>query len=188
MNRRRLAFTAVAVVTVLCIVSVAIAAVAAGGSAIAYSVNGTRVSQQTFDQQLDEIASNEVTKKQASQTNGSVSSKIAAQVMNLYIFRDLLHQVADKRGVELTDADRAAGVASAKTQLGANYAKAPAKYRDVLASLFSYVNALGLTSTTIDTFLGKQARQADVYVNPRYGQWRPARGGVCPPSGCSTTG
>lgn len=184
----RLALASIAVVTVLCVVGVAIAAVAAGGSAIAYSVNGTRVSQQTFDDQLDEIANNDATKKQASQTNGSVTSSVAAQVMNLNIFRDLLREAAHKRGVELTDADRAAGVSAAKTQLGTNYAGAPTGYRDLLANLFAYVKALGLTNSTIDAFLGKQARAADVYVNPRYGQWRPAHGGVCPPSGCSTTG
>ncbi len=185
MTPRRLAFAAIAVVTVLCIVGVAIAAVAAGGSAIAYSVNGTRVSQQTFDAQLDEVASSDATKKQASKTDGSVTSTITAQLMNLNIFRDLLHQAADKRGVELTDADRAAGVSGAKSQLGSNYADAPRKYRDTLVDLFAYVNALGLTNTSLTPFLQKQAKKADVYVNPRYGQWRPARGGVCPPSGCS---
>jgi len=188
MSRRRVAFAAVAVVTVLCVVGVAIVAVAAGGSAIAYSVNGTRVSQTTFNDQLDEIANNDATKKQASQTPGSVTSGVAAQVMNLNIFRDLLQQAAAKRGVRLTDADRGAGVAGAKSQLGNSYAAAPKQYRNLLASLFAYVNALGLTGSTLDAYLGKQARTADVYVNPRYGQWRPARGGVCPPSGCSTTG
>jgi len=42
MSRRRLAFASIAVVTVLCLVGVSVLAVAAGGSALAYEVNGTR--------------------------------------------------------------------------------------------------------------------------------------------------
>jgi hypothetical protein len=185
---RRLALVAVAVVMVLCVVGVSIAAVAAGGQSIAYSVNGTKVSQKSFDDQLDELASNDATKKQASQTEGSVTSTVGAQLMNLNILHDLLRDAAEKQRVGLTNADRSAGVSAAKTQLGQNYASAPKGYRNLLADLFAYVHALGLTSSTLDAFLGKQARAADIYVNPRYGQWRPARGGVCPPSGCSATG
>jgi hypothetical protein len=184
--KRNLPLIAIAVVVALGVIGVAIFAVAQGGSALAYEVNGSRVSQETFDGQLHDLASNDVTKKQASQTEGSVTSTISAQLMNLNIFRDLLREVASKRGVKLTAADRSAGVSAAKTQLGANYARAPKSYRDLLADLYAHVSALGLTNSTINAFLAKQARTADVYVNPKYGFWNP-RFGVCPPTGCAAS-
>ena len=45
MRSRRVALASVAVFTILCVVGVSILAVAAGGSALAYEVNGTRMSQ-----------------------------------------------------------------------------------------------------------------------------------------------
>ena len=56
MSRRRLAFASIAVVIVLCVIGVSIVAVAAGGSALAYEVNGSRTSQETVDDQLDGLA------------------------------------------------------------------------------------------------------------------------------------
>src|SRR6516165_8999488 len=97
MSRRRLAYASIAVVAVLCLVGVAIVAVAAGGTALAYQVNGTRVSQRDFDKQLDEIANTKAT-KQVSHTDGSIDSGTAAQVMNVNILRDILRDVADQRG------------------------------------------------------------------------------------------
>ena len=188
MSRRCLAYASIAVVAVLCLVGVAIVAVAAGGTALAYQVNGTRVSQRDFDKQLDEIANTKAT-KQVSHTDGSIDSGTAAQVMNVNILRDILRDVADQRGTKLSDADRTAGTTAAKSQLGANYANAPTRYRSTVAELVAYANALGLKSSdALNAFLTEQALKAHVYVNPRYGQWRPRQGGVCPPSGCPVSG
>src|SRR5262249_29970288 len=119
------------------------------------------------------------------QPAGTVTSALTASVMNLSIVRDLLHDVADKRGVALTDADRQAGKRAAESQV-AGFAQAPKAYQELLIELFGYANALGLTdSTALNTELSKQIRQADVYVNPRYGRWS-SRSGVCPPTGCAS--
>jgi hypothetical protein len=188
MSRRSIAFTAIAVVTVLCVVGVSVLAVAAGGSALAYEVNGSRVSQHDFDQQLDDIAGSDASNQSVSQGDGSVSSTVAAQIMTNRILRDLLRDAADRRGVELTDADRAAGEEVANSQLGENADRVPASYRNVVIETYAYANALGLTDQdALNAFVTRQVGRADVYVNPRYGRWNP-RFGVCPPTGCSAQG
>jgi len=177
---RRVALAAVAVVTVLCIVGASVLAVAAGGQSLAYSVNGTRVSQSTVDNQLDDLASSEAT-KQASQTPGSVDSAAAAQVLTLNIARDLMRDAAEKRGVKVTDADRTA----ASDQIGDQIQGYPESYVDLIIDLRAHASALGLASDDeINTFLAQQFRRADIEVNPRYGRWVP-RFGVCPPTGCA---
>jgi hypothetical protein len=181
---RRLALASIAVVVVLCLVGVAVAATAAGGSALAYQVNGHRVSQRDFDDLLDQIG-NAKGVKNPSQPAGTVNSSLSASVMNLSILGDLLRGVAEQRGVELTDADRQAGKQAAESQVS-SFSAAPKAYQDLLIDLFGYANALGLTdSTALNTELAKLIRQADVYVNPRYGRWTTSAG-VCAPTGCAS--
>jgi hypothetical protein len=188
MSRRRLALASIAVVTVLCVVGVAVLAVAAGGSALAYKVNGTQVSQRTVDAQLDEIANAKGVNASVRPTDGSVTSQVTATILTNRILRDLLRDAADRKGVKLSDADRKAGEQSATSQLGNNPAQVPASYRKVIAETYAYANALGFTdNTALGQFVGRQIKRADIYVNPKYGFWNPRRG-VCPPTGCSTTG
>jgi hypothetical protein len=180
---RRLALASIAVITVLCLVGVSILAVAAGGSALAYEVNGTRLSQHDFDQQLDDIANSKVA-EQASQTSGSIDSRIAAQVMTTNIVVQLLRDAAERRGVEVTEEDRA----QARESVGDQLDEYPASYRDLQLDLQSYLVALDLADNdTATAFLNRAVRRADVRVDPRYGFWNP-RFGVCPPTGCSVAG
>src|ERR1700712_2134686 len=130
MSRRRLALASIAVVTVLGIVGVSILAVAAGGSSLAYEVNGSRTSQKTVDDLLHDIADSVPGSQTVSQTPGSVTSSVASQVLTTSILRDILHDAAESKGVQLTAADRAAGKQVATTQLGANAQKVPASYRN----------------------------------------------------------
>ena len=186
MNRRRLALASIAVVTVLALVGVSILAVAAGGSALAYEVNGSRVSQDTVDSMLHDIADSVKGSQTVSQSEGSVSSQVSSQVLTTSILRDVLRDAAHRRGKELTAADRAAGTATAKTQLGANASQVPESYRNIVVETYAYANALGLTSTdALNTFVTRELKRTDVYVNPRYGTWNP-RYGVCPPTGCQS--
>jgi hypothetical protein len=181
MNRRSVAYTAIVVIVVACLIGVSILAVAAGGSAFAYQLNGTKVSQHDFDQQLDDIADNQNTKT-ASHSEGSVDSAVTAQLMTLNIARDLLRDAADRRGVEVSDADRA----KAKQAVGTQLDKYPASYRNLILDLRSYGYALGLTSDNqLNSYLAKQLAKANVRVNPRYGFWNP-KYGVCPPTGCAS--
>jgi hypothetical protein len=179
---RRIALAAIAVVTVLCVVGVVITAVAAGGSAMAYSVNGTRVSQKTIDDLLDDVAGMDA-RGQLSHSEGSVDSQVAAQIVTTNIIHDVMRDAVDRRGVEVSDDDRAAGKETASSQIGSS-ASVPASYKQLLNETYTYANALGLTDNdALNAFLTRQFRRADITVNPRYGFWNP-RFGVCPPTGC----
>jgi hypothetical protein len=183
MNRRRLAFTSIAVVTVLCVIGVSVLAVAAGGSALAYEVNGSRTSQKTVDGQLDGLANTDATKS-VSRSPGAVDSTTTARLLNTNIVVDLLEGAAENRGVELTAADREAGETAARASVGDNFEALPDSYQALLTKLYSYSNALGLTDdTALNSFLTPRIQRADVHVNPKYGFWNP-RYGVCPPVGC----
>jgi hypothetical protein len=194
MNRRRLALASVAVFTILCVVGVSILAVAAGGSALAYEVNGSRVSQDDFDAQLhsisDEIADARTKANQPQSENppeGTITSSTTAAVLNVTIINELLRSAADAKGVKVTADDRAAGKQAAQQSVQ-SFSQAPKTYQKALVEVFGYANALGLTGTdALNNFVAAQIKKADVYVNPRYGTWSP-RSGVCPPTGCSTTG
>jgi hypothetical protein len=183
MTPRRLALTSIAVVTALCIVGVSILAVAAGGSALAYEVNGNRTSQQTVDDLLDDLANTKATNT-VSQSPGSVDSTTTARLLNTNIVVDLLQGAAEKQGVELTDADRQAGEEAARASAGDSFDQLPDTYQALLTKLYSYTNALGLQDdNAINDFLTPRIAQANVHVNPKYGFWNP-RFGVCPPVGC----
>jgi hypothetical protein len=182
--RSRLPLIAVAVVIVLCVVGVAIFAVAQGGSALAYEVNGTRVSQSTVNDQLDDLASTNATKT-ASHTDGSIDSTLTARLLNTNIVRDLHEEAADNRGIQLSGGDRSAGEAAARTSIGQNFNRLPSSYTKLVSDLYAWTNALGLKDdTAINSFLSKRIAKAHVYVNPKYGFWNP-KYGVCPPTGCA---
>jgi hypothetical protein len=194
MSRRRIAFASIAVVTVLCLVGVSVLAVAAGGSALAYEVNGTRVSQDDFDAQLhnisDEIAAAREKANQPESENppdGTIVSSTTAALLNITILRALLRDAADAKGVKVTNDDRTAGEQAAQQSVQ-SFSQAPLTYQKGLIELFAYANALGLTdSDALNTFVAAQVKKADVYINPRYGTWSP-RTGVCAPTGCAATG
>ena len=178
---RRWALAAIAVVIVLCLVGVSIAAVAAGGSALAYKVNGNSTSQSTIDGQLDDLAHSDVA-KQASTTPGSIDSRASAQLLTLNIVNDLLADEVARKGVTVTDADRQ----QARTNLASSLQGYPDSYVNLAVDVQANAAALGFTdSAALNSFLTPRIRRADVYVNPRYGRWSP-RFGVCPPTGCAS--
>ncbi len=184
MNRRRLALASIAVVTVLCLVGVSILAVAAGGSALAFEVNGTKTSQDKIDSQLDDIANTKGLATQVSHTEGSLDSKVAAQILTANVVLQVVRDAAERRGVKVTAADRA----QAEQTIGTQLDKYPASYRDLQTELQAHFVALGLDSNDkANGFVGQAVKRADVHVNPRYGFWNP-KFGVCPPTGCSATG
>jgi hypothetical protein len=182
MNRRNAAFAAIAVAIVLAVVGASVAAVASGGRALAYSVNDTRVSQQNFDDLLDEF-SNTPSTAQSSDHPGSINSTAVANVMTIFILRDLLRDTAERRGINITDADRKTGDDAAASQVQ-NLSQLPKSYETLVVDFFTYATALGLDGDALNALLAQQARAADIYVNPRYGTWHPRRAAVCPPTGC----
>ena len=190
--KRRLPMIFVAVVTVICLVAASVAAVASGvsGSAVAFSVNGTKVSQSTVDRELDWLAGNQSVaanvKQQGltlSNSDGSVNAVVTASWLNQRIQAELLRQAAEKKGVAVSAATRTKLQEQAKTR----YPKAPESARRVIVDYNAYLNALGITTQEQqNAFATTALRRADVRVDPRYGTWTKTQG-VCPPVGCNTT-
>jgi|tagenome__1003787_1003787.scaffolds.fasta_scaffold20540855_2 hypothetical protein len=187
--KRRLPLIFVAAVTVIGVVVAVVAIVVAGvgGSAVAYTVNGTKVSQKTIDDQLDELAASKAAKQSARQqgkavSDSSVSPQITASVLTQRIALDLLRDTAQRRKVAVSAADRAAALRSARQQLPG----LPASYVRLQADLGAHQRALGLDQTGFSALLGRAFRRADVTVDPRYGRWNP-RQGVCPTTGCASS-
>src|SRR5262249_22434720 len=113
---RRLPLIFVAVLTVIGVVvaGVAIAASGVDGSAVAYRVNDTEVSQATVDHQLKEIADPHSANKVATlfgtpknATKGATSSSTTATWLTIQIRRELYRQAAAKANVKVSAADRA---------------------------------------------------------------------------------
>jgi len=177
--KRRLPLIFVAIVTVICLVAASVAAVASGANvgAVAFSVNGTKVSQATFDRELAELADHAATMKAVlgtpiSSTPGAVGAQAATAWLNIRISLELLRQEAARRNVTLTAADRqtaeqtlTADLQSANLELG----QLPPSVRTALIDYFAYRDVLQLTdANTYRTFLSAAARKSHIKVDPRY--------------------
>jgi len=177
--KRRLPLIFVAVVTVICLVAASVAAVASGAhvGAVAFSVNGTKVSQATFDRELAELADHATAMKAVlgtpvSSTTGGVTAQAAAGWLNIRISLELLRQEADRRNVTLTAADRQAAeqtLASDLQSANLELSQLPPSVQTALIDYFAYREVLKLTdATTFRTFLNAAARKAHIKVDPRY--------------------
>jgi hypothetical protein len=199
---RRLPLIFVAVLTLIGVVvaGVAIAASGVGGSAVAYAVNGTEVSQATVDHQLKEIADRRNVKNvaalfgtPATATKGSTSSSTTATWLTIQIRRELYRQAAAKANVKVSDADRAAVRRAFDQQLQSGnapfrVADLPRSVQDALLDVLAYPAALRLTSNAANNaFVTRAVRRSDISVDPRYGRWNARQAAVCAPTGCATT-
>ncbi len=160
-----------------------------GFSPIAYRVNGTEVSQSTIDHELSWIAGDDAIKKNAEQqgatvsnTDGSITSALAANWLTQRIEGDLLRQEATRRKVVVTEAARA----KARKQIDPQVKGAPTSLRDALGDYNAYLTALNVPSSSLGSFIAAAVKRSDINVDPRYGFWNP-RQGVCPPTGCAST-
>jgi hypothetical protein len=187
--KRRLPLIFVAAVTAIGVIVALVAIAAAGvdGGAVAYTVNGTKVSQKTIDDQLDDVAGSEAAKQDARQqgtvvSDSYVSPQITASVLTQRIALDLLRDAANRRDVAVSASNRAAALRSVRQQLQG----LPSSYVRLQADLAAHQRALGLDETALSTLLGRAFRRADVTVDPRYGRWNPSEG-VCPTTGCASS-
>jgi hypothetical protein len=200
--KRRLPLIFVAVVTVICLVAASVAAVASGvgGSAVAYSVNGTQVSQATVDGQLSDIANHPGVGKvetlfgiPVAATNGGISSRFAATWLTLKIQSELLRQAAADAKVSVNDAARAEQQARLDQQFATNnvnlrLADLPPVVQRTVLDYVAYPQALGIDSQAKrNSFFAAAAKDAVIRVDPRYGRWNQATLTVCPPTGCAPT-
>jgi len=199
--KRRLPLIFVAVVAVICLVAASVAAVASGvnASAVAYQVNGTKVSQASVDQDLKALADTHYQSKikqvfstVASTTDGAVSSSFTATWLDLQIRNELFRQALEKANVSVGTAEKEkqrAVIDALIAQSGLTFkvADLPAPLEDALLKNYAYPVALGLTTQAkVAAFFQAALRTADIRIDPRYGRWSPTHG-VCAPTGCASS-
>jgi hypothetical protein len=191
--KRRLPLILVAVVIVICVAAAAVAAVASGvgGSAVAYRVNSTKVSQADFDDELHEIANHPAVMKTllgvpVAATDGSITAQATTSWLGIRIPIDLIRQEATRRKTTVGAAERKSGeqaLSAVLQQSKLRPAQLPPKVRSQLVDFFAYRLALKLAdSTAFQTFVGQAARKGHIAIDPRYGSFGPQ--GLCPPAGC----
>lgn len=157
-------------------------------SPTAVRVNTREVSQKTFDAQLGELAPS-LQDQQAQAgvpvtvTDSSVPSASAARLASLYVSALLLQDALERAGVTVTDA-QLKSFATENRDVLKPYGPS---LRAFLVELNVMQNALTESAgeDQAATLLTRAARRADIHVDPRYGFWDPARGEVCPPTGCA---
>jgi hypothetical protein len=199
--KRRLPLIFVAVVAVICLVAASVAAVASGVnvSAVAYQVNGTKVSQASVDQDLKALADThyqtkikQVFSAAAVTTDGAVSSSFTATWLDLQIRNELFRQALEKAKVSVGTAEKEkqrAVIDALIAQNGLNFkvADLPTPLEDALLKNYAYPVALGLTTEAkVAAFFQAALRTADIRIDPRYGRWSPTHG-VCAPTGCASS-
>jgi hypothetical protein len=191
--KRRLPLILVAVVIVICVAVAVVAAVAAGvgGSAVAYRVNSTKVSQADFDDELRQIADHPNVMKTllgapVAATDGSITAQATTSWLGIRIPIDLIRQEATRRKTTVGAAERKSGeqaLSAVLQQSKLRLAQLPPKVRSQLVDFFAYRLALKLAdSTAFQTFVGQAVRKGHIAIDPRYGSFGPQ--GLCPPAGC----
>jgi hypothetical protein len=186
MNRFR-GIIAVVVAVALVVGAVAVVEIAWGDdvSATAFSVNGHRVSQSELDDELDSIASSGQLDPTAQQTAGSVTSDVGAGWITRRVQTQLILDELQRRGLEVTDADRARLRKSSGNQLAGLSDGVQRALLDYNLGLQVLQDELG--ENGVAPAINRAARRASVYVDPRYGRWSPRRVVVCAPTGCPST-
>jgi hypothetical protein len=182
---RRLPLLLVAGVLALCLVGVVVVGVTAGSGfgAVAYTVDGTKVSQQSVNDDLATLADHDTFATQTvaatfRATPGAVTSAGAADWLTIEIYRQLGTRRLAAKGVRITAANRKAAVAAVVAQSGPAFATQlralPTDLQDRLADVLVLQSALPSSGL----------KGADVTVDPKYGFWNAKQGRVCPPTGC----
>ncbi len=187
--KRRLPLIFVAVVTVICLVAASVAAVASGvnGSAVAYQVNGTKVSQATVDQDLKALADaayqskvKQVFAAAAGTTDGAVSSSFTATWLDLQIRNELFRQAAEKANVSVGDRREGAAARGDRRPDRAERAHLQAR-RPAGAARGRVAEELRVPGGArahrprprSPPSSGPRCGTSDIRIDPRYGRWSP---------------
>jgi hypothetical protein len=129
-------------------------------------------------------------KETKGEAEGSYSQKFVATVLVQRIGTMLIERALDDKDVEVTDADIAQADDTIDQALGAESDKLPEKYRKQLAHDVAVNNKLAEafpSQSEASSALQKLAKEADISVSSRYGNWDPNQFTITPPVGASTT-
>lgn len=111
---------------------------------VALEVNGAETTRSSLERELRAIADNEVLAEGGvSQTDGTLTSQATAFWVTLLVQQDVIDRAFQRRGIEVTDADREAGRADIETQFGDGAFDAfPQWFRERVGDRFSRRHAL----------------------------------------------
>jgi hypothetical protein len=125
---------------------VAIALVSASCSSVrppALSVNGNDISRESVDRELGAIAENPDLKEQIASTDGTIKSSGGSIWLTHMVTQDVVDREVQRRGIEVSGADRRAGEAQAANFFGPQaFAAFPRWFRDQTVDEFSRQQAL----------------------------------------------
>jgi hypothetical protein len=191
---RRLPLILVAGVLVLCVIGVIVVGVTAGSSfgAVAYSVDGTKVSQQTVNDDLKALAGHPTLAKDFfgvnpfKTTDGAVASSGAASWLTLRVELDVLRSstVTKPTAAELQQA-RSSTLSQLQSDANIHreFLALPRAMQDAIVEINLYA-AAAQNSSAQSRQITRAFRHAHVTVDPKYGFWNAKRLTVCPPTGC----
>jgi hypothetical protein len=155
-------------------------------------VNGQETSRQTLDDELHDFAGSTLFANSYAQsgarfktTQGAVNSFASAQWISFRVQRALADRILERRDKPVTEQD----LTKARTALR-QQGVFQGMSGDAMEELVRYQAALtklqgveGGRSALVSA-LRKEARNARIRIDPRYGMWNRARLGICPPTGC----
>jgi NhaP-type Na+/H+ or K+/H+ antiporter len=192
MRDRPVVAVIVALVALVVVVGVIIAVSAIDVSAVGLRVNGHEASQQSIDDELKDFADSPVFASSYAQsgarlktTKGAVNSIAAAQWLAFRVQKTLAEEILARHHVRVTqtDVDKARSALEKQGTLEGLSGSAATQLSEYQAAVSKLIKTLGSPAAAASA-VRKNARNAHVSIDPRYGNWNPRRVGICPPSGC----
>lgn len=187
--------TSTIVVVVLAIVVVVAAVVVlttTDVTAPALQVNGQATSRQTLDDELHDFSGSTLFANSYAQngarfktTQGALNSFAGAQWISFRVQRALADRILERRGKRVTDQEVTKARNALRQQgvfqgMSGDAVDQLVGYQAALTKLQSVVGG----RSALVSALRKEARNARIHIDPRYGTWNRARVGICPPAGC----
>jgi hypothetical protein len=168
-----------------------LAALAAGGCAdggYAARIDGETVSVAEFEDELDEVATNEqiiAPEDTRGDAPGSYNQAFVGQFLRLRILLEVVAAEVESRGLQLTDEHRDIAV---EQFLGGDQGieEFGSRYRTSIVDDYARVVALAEdlgSGDELDALLGELLTDTEIQVNSRYGRWDAPNAAVVPPEG-----
>jgi hypothetical protein len=182
----------VAVIAVLVVVAAVVVVATTDVTGSGLQVNGEETSRQTLDDELRAFAGSTLFANSYAQsgarfktTQGALNSFAGAQWISFRVQRALAERILERRGRPVTERN----VTSARNALR-EQGVFQGMSRRAIDQLVAYQAALTKLQSVVGgrealvQALRREARNARIQIDPRYGAWNRARLGICAPGGC----
>jgi hypothetical protein len=182
----------VAVLAVIVVVAAVVVVSTADVTGPGLQVNGQETSRQTLDDELHDFSGSVLFANSYAQsgtrfktTQGAVNSFAGAQWISFRVQRALAERILERRGNRVSEQDGTEARTALRQQgvfqgMSGDAIDELVAYQAALTKLESVV---GDRSALVQA-LRREARDAKIEIDPRYGTWNRGRLGICPPAGC----